>query len=285
MLKKIGLALFAIFVIIQFFRIDKTNPEVIAENDFLYAVGASDDVAQIIKTSCYDCHSNTSKYPWYSNVAPVSWWLKDHINEAREELNFSEWETYNITKKANILEEAIEEVEEGEMPLSSYTLTHGDAKLNPEQIKLLIHFFETLKSEYEQEAQNYLNEESTEIQEEDESIGELTLNNGKKWVANAETIEGVKKMTAILAEPVEEERVILYVARGQLLMKEFDLLVAKCNMTGEAHEQLHHYILPLKEKIELLMNCEDTTTCDLTSLDILRFLNKFNNYFEGEENS
>lgn len=287
MIKKIGLALFAIFVIIQFFRIDKTNPEIIAENDFLDAVGASDDVAQIIKTSCYNCHSNTTQYPWYSNVAPISWWLKDHINEAREELNFSEWETYNLAKKANILEEAIEETKEGEMPLFSYTITHSDAKLNPEQLNLLVDFFEQLKLNYEEEAQAYLDEvNQTEGDEnDDEKIEGLTLNNGNKWIANMETIDGIKNMIAIIAEPMEEDRIILFVARGQQLMTEFETLVSKCNMTGEAHEQLHHYILPLKEKIELLMNCEDITTCDLTQLDILRHLHLFGEYFEGEKNS
>ncbi|MBW6483676.1 MAG: heme-binding domain-containing protein [Vicingaceae bacterium] len=282
MLKKIGLALFAIFVIIQFFRIDKTNPEVIAENDFINVVNPPEEIAAIIKTSCYNCHSNTTQYPWYSNVAPISWWLKHHINEAREEeLNFSEWETYNLAKKVNILKEAIEEVEEGEMPLSSYTIMHSESKLNADQVKTLIHFFETLKAEYEQEAQDFLNE-STKEEDDDEPISNLKLNDGKKWIANPETITGINNMIAILGDPVEEERVILYVARGQQLMEEFKLLVSNCTMTGEAHDQLHNYILPLKEKIELLSNCEDTTACDFTSLDILRFLNDFNNYFEGE---
>jgi len=280
MLKKIALVLFAIFVIIQFFRIDKTNPEVIIENDFINVVNPPEEIATIIKTSCYDCHSNTSKYPWYSNVAPISWWLKDHINEAREELNFSEWETYNIAKKINILEEAIEEIEEGEMPLYSYKISHSSAKLNVNQIKLLMDFLKNLKINYEEEAQAYLDELNKE-----EKKGNLRLNNGSKWIANPETITGINNMIAILGNPVEEERVILYVARGQQLMEEFKLLVANCTMTGEAHDQLHNYISPLKEKIELLSNCEDTTACDLTSLDILRFLNDFNNYFEGEKNS
>ncbi|NCP45301.1 MAG: hypothetical protein COW67_10845 [Flavobacteriales bacterium CG18_big_fil_WC_8_21_14_2_50_32_9] len=280
MLKKIALVLFAIFVIIQFFRIDKTNPEVIIENDFINVVNPPEEIATIIKTSCYDCHSNTSKYPWYSNVAPISWWLKDHINEAREELNFSEWETYNIAKKINILEEAIEEIEEGEMPLYPYKISHSSAKLNVNQIKLLMDFLKNLKINYEEEAQAYLDELNKE-----EKKGNLRLNNGSKWIANPETITGINNMIAILGNPVEEERVILYVARGQQLMEEFKLLVANCTMTGEAHDQLHNYISPLKEKIELLSNCEDTTACDLTSLDILRFLNDFNNYFEGEKNS
>jgi len=271
MLKKIGLALFAIFVIIQFFRIDKTNPEIIAENDFLYAVGAPEEVTQIIKTSCYDCHSNTTQYPWYSNVAPVSWWLKDHINEAREELNFSEWETFEHKRKLKKLKEAVEELEEKEMPLTSYTITHGDAKLSDQQRELLINWFKETLSYFEE----------GEATAEEEPKSNLSLDNGKKWIANVETIDGINNMIAIIAQPMEEERIILFVARGQQLMIEFETLVSKCNMTGEAHEQLHHYIFPLKEKIELLMNCEDMTTCDLTQLDILRHLHLFNEYFEG----
>lgn len=281
MLKKIAYIIIALLVIIQLFRINTTNPAVVLENDFINVTNPSEEVKTILQTACYNCHSNATKYPWYSNVAPVSWWLKDHINEAREELNFSEWETYNLAKKANVLEEATEEVEEGEMPLSSYTIMHGEAKLSPEQIKMLIQFFETLKAQYEQEAQDFLNESDED--EESDGITNLTLNNGAKWIANKETIDGIENMIAILAENIEEERVSLYAARGQKLMKEFNTLVNKCDMTGEAHEQLHHYILPLKEKIEILMNCEEISNCDITSLDILRHLTKFKDYFDGEQ--
>lgn len=281
MLKKIGLALFAIFVIIQFFRIDTTNPEVIAENDFINVVNPPEEIATIIKTSCYDCHSNTSKYPWYSNIAPVSWWLKDHINEAREELNFSEWETFEQKRKLKKLKEAVEELEEKEMPLFSYTLTHGEAKLSDEQRKLLVDWVKETLNQFEQGGTSIEKED----EEDNETTSNLKLNDGKKWIANPETITGINNMIAILGNPIEEERVILYVARGQQLMEEFKLLVSNCTMTGEAHDQLHNYILPLKEKIEILSNCEDTTACDLTSLDILRFLNDFNNYFEGDKNS
>lgn len=275
MLKKIGLALFAIFVIIQFFRIDTTNPEVIAENDFLYAVGASDDVAQIIKTSCYDCHSNTTQYPWYSNVAPVSWWLKDHINEAREELNFSEWETFEHKRKLKKLKESVEELEEKEMPLKAYTITHGDAKLSDEQREMLVNWFKETLTDFENGTSDETTEEVTE--------NELRLDNGKKWKANKETVDGINNMLAIMATPLAEERIVLYVARGEQLLQEFETIVAKCNMTGEAHEQLHHYIFPLKEQIETLIACEDMTNCDLTHLAILRQLHLFNEYFELDD--
>ena len=98
----------------------------------------------MLKTSCYDCHSSESKYPWYSNVAPVSWWVKDHINEGREELNFSEWGTFSDKRKAKKIHEVLEEVEEGEMPMTPYLIIHTDAKLSPEQTENFMSWFKKL---------------------------------------------------------------------------------------------------------------------------------------------
>ncbi len=133
MLKKIILGLIVFLVLIQFIRIDKTNPPVDKKKDFITLTNPSPEVKAILITSCYDCHSNESTYPWYSNVAPVSWWLKNHINEGREHLNFSEWGSYTEKRQQHKLDECIEEVEEGEMPLSSYTVTHKNAALSPAQ--------------------------------------------------------------------------------------------------------------------------------------------------------
>ena len=144
MKKKIVIGLVSVFVIIQFFRIDKTNPEVVLENDFIEIYNPPTEVASILKTSCYDCHSNQSKYPWYTNIAPVSWFVKKHINEGREYFNFSEWNSLTAKKQAHIIEECAEEVEEGEMPLSNYLLMHSEAELSKEQTKLLVEYFESL---------------------------------------------------------------------------------------------------------------------------------------------
>ncbi len=146
MIKKIGIGVVVLFVVIQFFRIDKTNPEVVQGNDFITVTNPPESVAKTLKTTCYDCHSNESKYPWYSNLAPVSWWVKDHINEGRDELNFSEWGTFTDKRKAKKLGEVVEEVEEGEMPLPPYLITHSDAKLTEVQTKELIDFFKYLAS-------------------------------------------------------------------------------------------------------------------------------------------
>lgn len=145
MKKKILIALVLVFVVIQFFRIDKENPTVEEGKDFLVMVDASEEVSTILRSACYDCHSYETEYPWYSNIAPVSWWLQHHIEEGREHLNFSIWGDYSAKKADHKLEECAEEVEEDEMPLNSYTWTHSDAKLSKDEKQLLIEFFEGLR--------------------------------------------------------------------------------------------------------------------------------------------
>lgn len=114
-------------------EIKQDNP-----NDLLLSGVVSEEVTSILKSSCYDCHSNQTKLPWYSHVAPVSWLVAKDVNEGREELNFSEWTSYSKRKLIKKLEEMGEEVEEGEMPLGIYTVMHGNAKLSTEQRKLLV---------------------------------------------------------------------------------------------------------------------------------------------------
>jgi len=144
MLKKIILGLIVALVLIQFIRIDQTNPPVDKSKDFITLTQPSEEVKGILVTSCYDCHSNETQYPWYTNVAPLSWWLKHHINEGREHLNFSEWATYAEKRQQHKLDECMEEVHEGEMPLSSYTIMHKDAALSPAQKEVLNAWIATL---------------------------------------------------------------------------------------------------------------------------------------------
>ena len=133
MIKKIAIGLTALVVVIQFFRIDKTNPVIVQENDFITITNPPENIQHLLKSACYDCHSNESKYPWYTNIAPISWWVKDHINEGRDELNFSEWGTYKEKRQKHKLKETIEVLEEGEMPLESYLIIHDEAKMTIEQ--------------------------------------------------------------------------------------------------------------------------------------------------------
>ena len=95
---------------------------------------------QLLVNSCYDCHSNTTKEMWYMNIQPLGWWISHHIDEGKEELNFSEFSTYSIKKQAHKLEEIAEMVNEDEMPLTSYTLMHSTAKLSTQQREEIINW-------------------------------------------------------------------------------------------------------------------------------------------------
>lgn len=148
-MKKILFILIIIFLVLQAFQIDKTNPPVNKGTDFLTIKETPSDIADIIRNSCYDCHSNETKYPWYSYTQPAGWFLESHIKEARRKLNFSTFATYEIKKQAHKLDECIELVEKEKMPFDSYTLMHQSATLSPEQRKILIDYFKRLKEDTE----------------------------------------------------------------------------------------------------------------------------------------
>jgi hypothetical protein len=131
------LLLAAIFLIIQFVPIDQSVANLPVDQDFLKSTSLNSASAEIIKRACYDCHSMETDYPWYSNFAPVSWYLQKHINHGREHLNFSEWTQYSSDDQAHLLEEMIEEIKEGEMPLKSYRLLHAEARLSEDEIEAL----------------------------------------------------------------------------------------------------------------------------------------------------
>jgi len=136
--KKVLWMSLGVLLLIQLIRIDKTNPPINPAVDFEPVVKPPQDVMAIIKQACYDCHSSETRYPWYSNVAPVSWWLKHHINEAREHFDFSSLGQFQGAQLAEILADASKVVEAGEMPLSSYTWMHPQARLSAEQRKRLV---------------------------------------------------------------------------------------------------------------------------------------------------
>jgi len=125
------------FIVIQFFGPEKTNPAVDETKTILASASVPPEVSAILTRACYDCHSHQTRWPWYSNVAPVSWFVIGHVNEARQHLNFSEWATYDPKRMKRKLEEIKEEVEDGAMPLPSYLPLHPDAKLSPEDVRAL----------------------------------------------------------------------------------------------------------------------------------------------------
>lgn len=136
-LKWLGIALLCLFIGLQFKRPARTNPAVDPSQTMQAHLQMPSDVTTILNKSCQDCHSHTTRWPWYSNVAPFSWLLVDHVNEGREHLNFSEWGRLDNRRARNKLEEICEEVEIGAMPLDSYTWIHRSAILSQEEIKKL----------------------------------------------------------------------------------------------------------------------------------------------------
>lgn len=140
-MKKILVVILVAFIIMQFFPIDKTNPPVNKGMDFLSIKNTKQEVAALIRTSCYDCHSNETVYPWYSSIAPTSWLLKNHINEGRKHLNFSTFAMYEPKRQIHKMEECIEMIEKKEMPLESYYVGHQDAKLTDAQRQELVKYF------------------------------------------------------------------------------------------------------------------------------------------------
>ena len=143
-MKRKFLWLLGILILMQIIRPNK-NVSGLEEHNYATELNASREVKNLIKTSCGDCHSNHTNYPWYDKIAPVSWWVAGHINHAKEELNFEEWATYSLKRKKHKLEEIVEETEEGHMPLPSYLWMHGDAKLTKKQLSELKIFILTIE--------------------------------------------------------------------------------------------------------------------------------------------
>ncbi|MEO6455807.1 MAG: heme-binding domain-containing protein [Ginsengibacter sp.] len=136
--KKILLGLFIVFVVIQFIRPAKNNSGQVLRTDITKAVNVPDTVLNVLKNSCYDCHSNNTRYPWYVNIEPVGWIMAKHIKDGKEDLNFSEFSNYSKRKQANKLRAIETSIKEGSMPISSYTFMHTNANLSEENKKLVI---------------------------------------------------------------------------------------------------------------------------------------------------
>ena len=142
-LKIIAVILFLAFIAIQFIRPDFTNPPIAQDQTLSAKTQIPENVDAIFKRSCNDCHSNTTVYPWYSYIQPSAWFLKDHIDEGRHEVNFSEWGTYQANKQRRKLAEICEQIQEKEMPLPSYLWIHWDAKMSAEDIKAVCDWTES----------------------------------------------------------------------------------------------------------------------------------------------
>ncbi len=136
-LKIAAVVLVAAFVVGQFIRPNFSNPPIVPGETLEDSTAVPAEVQMVLARSCSDCHSNKTLYPWYSKITPFNWFLADHIEDGRKEMNFSVWNTYTPKRKLKKLEEMGEQLERKDMPLPSYLWIHRDAVLSEDQSKLL----------------------------------------------------------------------------------------------------------------------------------------------------
>ena len=131
-LLRVLIVLLLILAGLQLVPVERENPTVEAD------VNAPAEVAEVLRRACYDCHSNETDWPWYSRIAPISWWVASHVEVGRADLNFSEWPSFDFEAQSHALEDIREQVRRDEMPLRSYTWIHRDARLSDADREILL---------------------------------------------------------------------------------------------------------------------------------------------------
>lgn len=150
MKKRILLGLAVAFLALQFVRPAKNQAAAApfaGPDDITIAHPPPPEVRQILAAACYDCHSNHTRYPWYAEIQPASWWLARHVRDGRQALNFSEFNAYSAKRQARKLELLCDEVRDHAMPLKSYQLMHPDARLTPAQVTGLCQWAEGIEDQ------------------------------------------------------------------------------------------------------------------------------------------
>jgi hypothetical protein len=140
MKKKILYGLLLVFVAFQFYRPARNINTTPGTNDIAAKFPVPDSVKQILQKACNDCHSSNTSYPWYTNIQPVGMWMQHHVDEGKREINFDEFLTYKPRRQDKKMKEIIEQVEQNEMPLPSYTWIHKDAILTSREKELIINW-------------------------------------------------------------------------------------------------------------------------------------------------
>jgi hypothetical protein len=147
MKKRVLVTVVVLLALIQLFRPSKNvADDRISDNDISLKYDVPGEVHKILQLKCYDCHSNHTDYPWYYNIQPLAWWMAYHINEGKEELNFSAFKNYDPKRAAHKLDEVREVLEDHSMPLDSYTLMHPERRLTSEETSLIISWIIGLKT-------------------------------------------------------------------------------------------------------------------------------------------
>jgi len=147
MIRKILVILLIILIVIQFIRPARNIGAVASSTDIMHYVHVPDTVMRMLQTSCYDCHSNNTVYPWYTNINPVGFWMRSHVNDGKRAINFSDLSKFDKRKLDHRLKDIAEQVENKGMPLWSYTLIHTYAKLDSGQVQLIKNWTETARKE------------------------------------------------------------------------------------------------------------------------------------------
>jgi hypothetical protein len=148
-LRRLLMLLLIVFIVIQFFRPKKNISEGPQPNNIATAYPVPENVKTILAKACNDCHSNNTRYPWYNNIQPVAWWLNNHVQDGKKELNYDEFTTYRPRKQYARLGQTKELVEKGEMPLDSYTWIHKDAILTDQEKQALYSWVATSRAAME----------------------------------------------------------------------------------------------------------------------------------------
>ncbi len=137
-IKKILLPLAIIFIAIQFMQPAHNKSGQVLPTDFANVYTVPNNVQTILQNACYDCHSNNTIYPWYSNIQPMAWMMAKHIKDGKEKLNFSEFGNNSSRKQISKLKEIANQIKDNEMPISSYKLMHKNANLSKDKKGLII---------------------------------------------------------------------------------------------------------------------------------------------------
>ncbi|MFS4428028.1 heme-binding domain-containing protein [Chryseobacterium sp. S90] len=149
-MKNILLGFVLIFLLIQIIQPARNiDYGQVPSTDISKVYKLPENVQSVLRNSCYDCHSNSTHYPFYSYIQPLSYYLEKHIKKGKEELNFNEWGSYSHRKQTNKLESIVNQIQQKKMPLTSYTYLHPEAKLSEKQIGEIVHWIELTQAEKE----------------------------------------------------------------------------------------------------------------------------------------
>ena len=138
--RKIWVGLLVLFIFIQFVQPTRNKSNQSLQTDLVKLFVVPSEVLKVLEAACFDCHSNNTKYPWYSWVQPFGWILANHIRKGKEDLNFSEFGSYSVRRQLSKLTGVANSINDGSMPLSSYTLLHKTARLSKDEKALLINW-------------------------------------------------------------------------------------------------------------------------------------------------